>query len=78
MTRPLTPQATLQKNTRKIPEKYQKILDELVAKPDISRIELAKKLNEEPTTIQSKLRKLVKEGLIRRIGPDKGGYWEII
>ena len=67
-----------EKNTRKVPEKYQKILDELTEKPDISRIELAKKLNEEPTTIQSKLRKLVKDGLIRRIGPDKGGHWEVV
>ncbi|MEK6891888.1 MAG: RNA-binding domain-containing protein [Nanoarchaeota archaeon] len=70
--------AAPQESTRKVPEKYQKILDELVAKPDISRIELAEKLNEEPTTIQSKLRKLVKGGLIRRIGPDKGGSWEVL
>jgi len=69
---------TGEKSTRKVPEKYQKILDELIGKPDISRIELAKKLNEEPTTIQSKIRKLVKDGLIKRIGPDKGGHWEII
>ena len=71
-------QQTREKSTRKVPEKYQKILDELIAKPNISRIELAKKLNEEPTTIQSKLRKLVKDGLIKRVGPDKGGHWEVV
>ncbi len=70
-------QKIIDESTRKVPEKYQKILDELIAKPSISRTELAKKLNEEPTTIQSKLRKLVKGGLIRRIGPDKGGHWKI-
>jgi len=62
---------------QKVPEKYQKILNELILKPSISRNELAKKLKEEPTTIQSLLRKLVKEGLIRRIGPAKGGHWEV-
>lgn len=67
-----------QKSTRKVPEKYQKILNELRVEPNISRIELAQKLNEEQTTIQSKLRTLVKEGFIRRVGPAKGGYWEII
>ena len=63
---------------RKIPEKYQKIINELKAKPDISRTELAQRLNEEQTTIQSKLRKLVKDGFIRRTGPDKGGHWEVL
>jgi len=65
------------KSTRKVPEKYQKIIDELIANPAISRIELATKLNKKLTTIQSQLRKLVKDGLIKRIGPDKGGHWEV-
>ncbi|HLD04776.1 MAG TPA: RNA-binding domain-containing protein [Candidatus Nanoarchaeia archaeon] len=67
-----------EKSTRKVPEKYQKILDELIAKPDISRNELSKKLKEEPTTIQSMLRRLVKDGLIKRVGPDKGGSWKVL
>ncbi len=64
--------------SRKVPEKYQKILEELNNNPYISRIELAAKLNESPVTIQSRLRKLVKEGLVKRVGSDKGGHWKII
>ena len=46
--------------------------------PYTSRRELSIKLRESEETIQSRLRKLVKEGLIKRIGPDKGGYWEVM
>ncbi|MBI2548842.1 hypothetical protein HYW21_05825 [Candidatus Woesearchaeota archaeon] len=40
--------------------------------------ELVQKLGEREETIQSRLRKLVKEGVIKRVGPDKGGYWKIL
>ena len=62
---------------RKVPEKYQKILEEIKNNTYISRLELATKLNQSPVTIQSRLRKLIKEGLLRRVGPDKGGHWEV-
>lgn len=63
---------------RKVPEKYQKIIEEINNNIYISRAELAIKLNESQVTIQSRLRKLMKDGLIKRVGPDKGGYWEVI
>ncbi|MBI4980774.1 winged helix-turn-helix transcriptional regulator [Candidatus Woesearchaeota archaeon] len=66
-----------QKSTRKIPEKYQKIIEIISKNPFISRKELALKLGETEETIQSRLRKLVKEQTLLRIGPDKGGHWEV-
>ena len=54
------------------------ILDALQEHPQISRKELAEKLGETEETIQSRLRKLLKEGIIQRIGPDKGGHWEVV
>ena len=66
-----------QKNPRKLPEKSQKIIIALRENPHISRKELSLKLGESEDTVQSQLRKLIKEGLIKRIGPDKGGYWEV-
>jgi ATP-dependent DNA helicase RecG len=62
----------------KVPEKYQKIIEAIKENPYFSRKELSLKLGEREETIQSRLRKLVKEGLIKRIGPDKGGHWEIV
>jgi ATP-dependent DNA helicase RecG len=66
-----------QKSTRKVPEKYQKIINIIKENPQISRKELALKLGETEETVQSRLRKLVKESFIYRVGPDKGGHWEI-
>ncbi|VVB58333.1 Putative DNA-binding domain protein [Candidatus Anstonella stagnisolia] len=65
------------KSTRKVPEKYQKIIDEISKNPLASRKELAIALGESEETMQSRLRKLVKEGILKRIGPDKGGHWEV-
>ncbi len=62
---------------RKVPEKSQKIIEEIRKNPYVSRKELSVSLNESENTIQSKLRKLIKEKIIQRIGPAKGGYWKI-
>lgn len=67
-----------QKSPRKLPENYREILKAIENNPSISRRELASQLNEGEETMQSRLRKLVKDKIIRRIGPDKGGHWEII
>lgn len=54
------------------------ILDAIKENPQVSRKELAEKLGKTEETIQSRLRKLVKEHMIKRIGPDKGGHWEVL
>ena len=59
-------------------KKYQKIIEAITENPYFSRKEISLKLGESEETIQSRLRKLIKEGLIKRVGPDKGGHWEII
>ncbi len=69
---------TVEKSPRKIPEKYQKIIEVIKENPSFSRKEISLKLGESKETIQSRLRKLIKEGLIKRVGPDKGGHWEIL
>ncbi|MFA6088932.1 MAG: RNA-binding domain-containing protein [Candidatus Woesearchaeota archaeon] len=66
------------KSPRKVPEKSQKILDAITENSSISREEISIKLGETKDTIQSRLRKLIKDGIIKRVGPDKGGHWEII
>ena len=40
--------------------------------------EIAKQLCLERTAVWSNIKKLQEKGLLRRVGPDKGGYWEII
>lgn len=46
--------------------------------PFINRDELGKKFGIHHSSIQRRLESLMKDGLIRRVGPDKGGRWEVI
>lgn len=47
-------------------------------KPEISRKELAYILGINPSAVQKHIHGLKDKGYIRRIGPDKGGHWEVI
>jgi ATP-dependent DNA helicase RecG len=71
-----TTQETTQKTTRKT---TQKIIDLLREQPMLGRKELAELLGDiTEDGVKYHLNKLKADGLIRRIGPDKGGHWEII
>ncbi|MCL2484767.1 MAG: Fic family protein [Endomicrobia bacterium] len=67
-----------QKTPRKHPENAQKILDALAINPSASRQELAKTLRMTEDRVKWNINKLREAGTIRRVGPDKGGHWEII
>ncbi len=54
------------------------ILDLIKANPSIAREEMAKALNLTIDGIDWNIRKLKKEGKLKRIGPDRGGYWEVV
>jgi len=66
----MTPQKTPQKTT-------QKVLDAIRLNPHISRVELASISGITEDGIKYQLNALKKKGLIKRVGPDRGGYWEI-
>ncbi len=71
----VTTQKATQETTQKTTQKILKILE---SNPKATRKELAEKTGLTPDGIKWNLNKLKKEGIIRRIGPDKGGHWEII
>ena len=71
--------------TRKLPERSgdsqnlpERILAVLRANPAASRRVLATTLDTTESTVRYRLDKLRSEGRIRRIGPDKGGRWEVV
>jgi len=71
-----TVQKTTQKTTQKI---TQKILAMLAVNPMFSRREIAKSLGDiSENGVKYHLEKLKASGHIRRIGPDKGGHWEVL
>lgn len=68
-----------EKSTQKIPQKTpQKIMDLIEQNPQITREIMAIKLGLSDSAIAKNLRKLQKEGKLKRVGPDKGGHWEVI
>ncbi|HII15693.1 MAG TPA: winged helix-turn-helix transcriptional regulator, partial [Nanoarchaeota archaeon] len=56
----------------------QKILDEIKQNPHITRKQLAKTIGITEEGIKFHLNQMKKAGVIRRIGPDKGGHWEVV
>jgi ATP-dependent DNA helicase RecG len=68
-------QKTTQKTTQKTP---QKLLDLISQDPSVTRQSLAEALGITPDGVKYHLRKLQDQGRLRRVGPDKGGHWEVV
>ena len=66
---------TLQKTLQKTP---QKIMDLIMKNPDITTQEMATLIGIDRSNIARAIKKLQERGLVRRVGPDKGGHWEVI
>ena len=63
---------------KKWSEKTSQILDAITANNTITIAMLQEQLNLRNTTLKKMLREMQNVGLIRRVGPDKGGHWEVI
>ena len=55
-----------------------KILEMLTENPDMTIPELARKINKSKSAVKRAVRKLKRENRLKRIGPDKGGQWEVM
>lgn len=83
---------TEQERTEKLPENVdvtenvtdtsqktsQKIIDLVKEDPYISTSRMADIIGIDRRNIARNIKKLQDQGIIRRVGPDKGGFWEII
>ncbi len=54
------------------------VLHHLKNDPKLTIQELAMNLEKSESTIERALRRLREAGEIKRIGPDKGGHWEVV
>jgi len=62
-----------------VPENRLDSIVKLIKKnKEISMLEISKLLNVNQKTIKRDIQILKTEGIIERIGPDKGGYWKIL
>ena len=55
-----------------------KILEEVRANKNVSAKEISQKLGISLRAVEKQLSKLKKSGYLRRIGPARGGHWEIV
>ena len=54
------------------------ILNAIQQNPKVSAVEMASLLGISSRAVEKRLRSMRENDVIRRVGPDKGGYWEII
>ena len=72
-------QKSEQKSSQKSSQKStQKILELIREKPEITTSEMAEIIGIPRRSIAKNIKKLKLDGIIRRIGPDKGGHWEVV
>jgi ATP-dependent DNA helicase RecG len=74
-----TAQEKTQKRTQKRTQKQQAILDFLKAHPEAGRKDIADNIDGVTENgVKSIIRALQQKNLLRRIGPDRGGHWEVM
>ena len=59
-------------------ETTQKIIASIEENPGITRRELAEAIGLTEDGIKYHLKKMQEQRIIERIGPDKGGYWQVL
>jgi len=76
---PIKPKAGLPENLpENLPVIQKQIIENILIDPKITYNELADITGKTRETIRVHIKKLKELNLIKRIGPDKGGYWEIL
>ena len=71
--------STLQGNTFDTTQKStQRILDLIRENPYVTTQEMADSIGIIRRTIAKHIKSLQDKGIIKRIGPDKGGHWEVV
>lgn len=83
VTKNVSPTQELTQGVEKLSEKMsvkrsEKILELLAAEPRVTISELAVALGVATRTIERNLGVLQDSGRLRRMGPDKGGHWEVL
>jgi len=62
----------------KLGDKQKMILKFIENDPYLSLSQLSKALKISQTAVENNIKKLKQKGILKRIGPAKGGFWEIL
>lgn len=66
------------KDTEKVTENQRKILSTITSDPQASQEQIARTVGINRANVAKNLKKLVEMGLVKRVGPDKGGHREVL
>ena len=67
-----------EKVNEKVNERQRSIISSVSSNPRITQVELSSMLGISIVHVNKNMKKLQAMGIIRRVGPDKGGHWEVI
>ncbi len=62
----------------KLGENDIRILESISSDPHITIKQLSEELQISTTAVENNIKKLKEKDLLKRVGPPKGGHWEII
>ena len=65
------------KSREKTIKSREKIIDLLSKENTLSAAAIAERIGITPKAVEKQISKLKAEGIIKRVGPDKGGYWSV-
>ena len=67
-----------EKDLENLNQSQKKIVEEIAKNKNITQQELSKIIGINEKNIRINISKLKEKGILKRVGADKGGYWEII
>jgi ATP-dependent DNA helicase RecG len=62
----------------KLTDNQEKILEIIIRDPLISANKISDEIGISSRKVEENIKKLKEKGIIKRIGPAKGGHWEVI
>ena len=73
----ITPSAEIDYGEKSREKSREKIINIIRSNPTVTQLELSNMLKISPKAIEKHIKNLREDGIIRRVGPDKGGHWEV-
>jgi ATP-dependent DNA helicase RecG len=74
----VTPETSVKNSVKNSVKTPVEILRRLEANPAMTLAQVAAEINKTPRTVELAASRLVKEGKLRHVGPQKGGHWEVL
>ena len=78
MAAEIGPKRVVERVVEKLSANQREIMEAITKNPTISAKALAGLVGISPRKTQDNLAKLKSMGILKRIGPDRGGHWEVV